>query len=321
MALPGSGAALWRPGLLIHRDLLRAVGGIRPLPLMEDVDLVRRLGRRRLVGAGRGRDHLGGEVAAPGLVPPLAAQSGVPGAVFRRRAAAADRAALRMRDTVVVFARAPRLGAVKRRLARDIGDRAALRFHVATLTRLLRALVADRRFRTVLAITPDHARFRLPVRVARIPQGGGDLGVRMDRAFRRFPRGRVAIIGCDIPDAGPRTMRARRSARWAARMRRSVRRRTAATGWWRCRRAGRRVRSPRCAGPPSTRWRTRWRTSPAGGSHCCARCTMWIPPRTGTARITPGSAGGNRAAPPPASGESCGASSPPTRSRSAARRP
>lgn len=35
-------------GLLIHRDLLRAVGGIRPLPLMEDVDLARRLGRRRL---------------------------------------------------------------------------------------------------------------------------------------------------------------------------------------------------------------------------------------------------------------------------------
>lgn len=36
-------------GLLIHRDLLAAVGGLRPLPLMEDVDLVRRLGRRRLV--------------------------------------------------------------------------------------------------------------------------------------------------------------------------------------------------------------------------------------------------------------------------------
>jgi hypothetical protein len=35
-------------GLLIHRDLYRAVGGFRPLPLMEDVDLVRRLGRRRL---------------------------------------------------------------------------------------------------------------------------------------------------------------------------------------------------------------------------------------------------------------------------------
>lgn len=36
-------------GLLIHRDLLRQVGGIRPLPLMEDVDLIRRLGRKRLV--------------------------------------------------------------------------------------------------------------------------------------------------------------------------------------------------------------------------------------------------------------------------------
>jgi rSAM/selenodomain-associated transferase 2 len=36
-------------GLLIHRDLLREVGGVRALPLMEDVDLVRRLGRSRLV--------------------------------------------------------------------------------------------------------------------------------------------------------------------------------------------------------------------------------------------------------------------------------
>jgi rSAM/selenodomain-associated transferase 2 len=35
--------------LLIHSDLLHSVGGIRPLPLMEDVDLIRRLGRRRLV--------------------------------------------------------------------------------------------------------------------------------------------------------------------------------------------------------------------------------------------------------------------------------
>jgi len=36
-------------GLLIHRNLLAEVGGIRALPLMEDIDLVRRLGRRRLV--------------------------------------------------------------------------------------------------------------------------------------------------------------------------------------------------------------------------------------------------------------------------------
>lgn len=36
-------------GLLVHRDFYRAIGGFRPLPLMEDVDLVRRIGRDRLV--------------------------------------------------------------------------------------------------------------------------------------------------------------------------------------------------------------------------------------------------------------------------------
>lgn len=36
-------------GLLLSRTLYDSVGGYRPLPLMEDVDLVRRLGSRRLV--------------------------------------------------------------------------------------------------------------------------------------------------------------------------------------------------------------------------------------------------------------------------------
>ena len=39
-------------GLLIARRLYDAVGGFAPLPLMEDVDLVRRLGRRRLARIG-----------------------------------------------------------------------------------------------------------------------------------------------------------------------------------------------------------------------------------------------------------------------------
>src|SRR6202011_5289421 len=39
-------------GLLIARSLYDAVGGFRPLPLMEDVDLVRRLGRRHLARIG-----------------------------------------------------------------------------------------------------------------------------------------------------------------------------------------------------------------------------------------------------------------------------
>ena len=36
-------------GLLLSRELYDALGGFRALPLMEDVDLVRRIGRRRLV--------------------------------------------------------------------------------------------------------------------------------------------------------------------------------------------------------------------------------------------------------------------------------
>lgn len=36
-------------GLLIARDFYRALGGYRPIPLFEDVDLVRRIGRNRLV--------------------------------------------------------------------------------------------------------------------------------------------------------------------------------------------------------------------------------------------------------------------------------
>ena len=35
-------------GLLISRTLYREVGGYKPVPLLEDVDLIRRLGRRRL---------------------------------------------------------------------------------------------------------------------------------------------------------------------------------------------------------------------------------------------------------------------------------
>jgi len=104
------------------------------------------------------------------------------------------------RDTVIVFARVPRIGTVKRRLARDIGDRAALRFYQGNLARLLRSLVRDRRFSTVLAATPGHVRVRWPVRVPIMAQGGGDLGHRMHRACAAYRR--VAIVGTDIPALG-----------------------------------------------------------------------------------------------------------------------
>jgi rSAM/selenodomain-associated transferase 1 len=103
-------------------------------------------------------------------------------------------------DTVIVFARAPRLGAVKRRLARGIGAMAALRFYRGQLATLLAAIAPDRRWRTVLAVTPDNAPARWPRRLPRVAQGHGDLGTRMDRALR--PYRRALVVGSDVPDVG-----------------------------------------------------------------------------------------------------------------------
>jgi rSAM/selenodomain-associated transferase 1 len=110
------------------------------------------------------------------------------------------------RPVLVVFARAPRLGTVKRRLARDIGALAALRFHRASLAATLRRLGRDRRWRCLVALTPDHAARRwgplAPGREPpRVPQGRGDLGARMARAMRPH-RPRVVLVGCDVPDLG-----------------------------------------------------------------------------------------------------------------------
>ncbi len=68
-------------GLLIHRDLLARVGGVRPLPLMEDVDLVRRLGRSRLTPLAADAGDLGGAVGSRRLAPPLGPQPSLPGAM------------------------------------------------------------------------------------------------------------------------------------------------------------------------------------------------------------------------------------------------
>ena len=38
-----------------------------------------------------------------------------------------------------------------------------------------------------------------PAHLPRIPQGGGDLGVRMARILRNMPQGPVCIVGGDIP--------------------------------------------------------------------------------------------------------------------------
>ncbi|MEP4377784.1 MAG: TIGR04282 family arsenosugar biosynthesis glycosyltransferase [Alphaproteobacteria bacterium] len=110
-----------------------------------------------------------------------------------------------MKPHLVIFARAPRRGAVKRRLAADIGDGPALAFYRQTLHDVTRRLGGDPRWRTWLAVTPDTAATRpeqwpaVPG-VRLIPQGSGDLGARMARPMRELPPGPVIIVGTDIPD-------------------------------------------------------------------------------------------------------------------------
>jgi uncharacterized protein len=101
-----------------------------------------------------------------------------------------------MQRQLVLFLRAPRLGVGKRRLAREIGDVAAVQFERAMLARLLRRLGRDRRWRLQLAVTPERA-----ARSWRgaVPQGGGDLGRRMQRTLANAPKGPVVLVGADIP--------------------------------------------------------------------------------------------------------------------------
>ncbi len=102
-------------------------------------------------------------------------------------------------DTLILFARAPRLGRVKRRLAAGVGPVAALRFHRGQLARLVRLMRGERRWRTVLAVTPDRAFLRASL--PQLPQGRGDLGARMQRALGRYRR--AVLVGCDIPGVQP----------------------------------------------------------------------------------------------------------------------
>ncbi|MEQ8195810.1 MAG: TIGR04282 family arsenosugar biosynthesis glycosyltransferase [Rhodospirillales bacterium] len=110
---------------------------------------------------------------------------------------------------LVVFMKTPKAGAVKTRLAKDIGAVNACAFYRHASAALLRRLSADSRWRTWIAFTPDHA--PPPLRALGIErghtrsvaQGPGDLGERMNRMMKILPPGPVVIVGTDIPAISP----------------------------------------------------------------------------------------------------------------------
>lgn len=108
---------------------------------------------------------------------------------------------------VIVFAREPRFGTVKTRLAADIGKGPAYAIYRRMLKNLLRRLDGDGRWTTWLAVTPPaaarvQAAWRLGVPA--FAQSAGDLGQRMAAAFKSVPPGPAVIVGSDIPGLGPR---------------------------------------------------------------------------------------------------------------------
>ena len=105
---------------------------------------------------------------------------------------------------LIVFVKAPRPAAVKTRLAESIGTEAACAAYrrlVETLLKQLRSLRA-----VELCFSPDDAAAEIKGWLEEdwnsSPQGGGDLGQRLQSAFERaFATGvkRAVIIGSDCP--------------------------------------------------------------------------------------------------------------------------
>jgi len=116
-----------------------------------------------------------------------------------------------VRDTrlLIVFVKAPRPGKVKTRLAQSVGAKAACLIYQILASRVLTQIESlpgvQLRFHPATARTEIRPWCRRGWTIA--PQGGGDLGQRLKRAFRqafstRWER--VAIIGSDCPEVTAR---------------------------------------------------------------------------------------------------------------------
>lgn len=108
------------------------------------------------------------------------------------------------RPVVIVFVKAPVMGRVKSRLAREIGALPAAVLYRRMASALIRRIRGDRRWRLVLAVTPDNA-LNLPAwpaHLRRLAQGPGHVGARMLRLIRQAGDGPVVVVGSDIPGLG-----------------------------------------------------------------------------------------------------------------------
>ena len=117
---------------------------------------------------------------------------------------------------LLVFLKAPRLGTAKTRIAATLGDEAALDIHRELVTGTLARIARSPDGSDVeLRFAPDDAATEIAPWLRpgwrAVPQGGGDLGARLSRAFDdAFADGctGVVVIGTDCPDLTAADLRA-----------------------------------------------------------------------------------------------------------------
>ncbi len=227
-----SGLVYGDQGLLIRREHFFRAGPYPDEPIMEDVTLNRRLqgegelvrlpvsistSARRYEEEGRVR----GWLRNVGLMSRFLA-GGKPRDLAKRypaRRRGDDRVGgQRDRATLLVFAKAPRPGEVKTRLARSLGGGADPDYErAAAIYRRMGRMIVDAVAEAPATVTvcydppgsETEVRDWLGATAAQYwSQGGGDLGERMSRMFTRAfeQAGRAVVIGTDTPAVGAKTV-------------------------------------------------------------------------------------------------------------------
>jgi rSAM/selenodomain-associated transferase 1 len=99
---------------------------------------------------------------------------------------------------LVLFAKRPRLGRVKTRLAASLGEQSALGLHRAFVEDQLAFMLRFEEDCSLELCADGPWEGAVPAGIELTEQGEGDLGERMMRAIERF-RGATVVIGADCP--------------------------------------------------------------------------------------------------------------------------
>jgi rSAM/selenodomain-associated transferase 2/rSAM/selenodomain-associated transferase 1 len=212
-----TGIATGDQAMFVRRAVFNAVGGFAPQPLMEDIDLSRRLRRvsepvclaARVATSGRRWDQHGlwRTIVLMWRLRAAYLLGASPQALARQYGYA-----FRAPAAVAILAKAPVPGLAKTRLIPALGAAGAARTQRGFALQTLATARAASTGPVALWCAPDvHHRFFAALRarhgVACIPQPGGDLGVRMRMAmnmhFARTPRLPLLIVGTDCPVLTP----------------------------------------------------------------------------------------------------------------------